>query len=411
MSKNDKPRLQKLETLLKEKFLTVENSQNNQAQKIISCPDLQVGLRDSNFPARGLVFPPKVAPASTVDKLYNQHGTLYFDGIPILSGAAGIADITGVTAGVGLTGGGTSGDVTVSVKYSGGGDVISSANDGTSITVNPANDRVLLLDNTDNTVKYVNIDQIAAATGDITAVTAGDGLLGGGASGDVTLSINDSVVATLTGSQFSGNVGIAGTLTVGDSTNNVPTTRTLDVYANVSGDYAAVIDNDNGSSGHGLKITGDGTGSGTRLFDVESASTTVVRVRGDGRVGIGKVTSLPSARLTVEGGAGDADIAIGSKIQHIGDSDTHIQFNDDEIILTAGNVAYVELGSNSILPGVDSAIDLGSEARRFANVYTGDLHLRNERGNWTIVEEAEYLTVINNLTKKKYKMLLEPIND
>jgi len=57
---------------------------------------------------------------------------------------------------------------------------------------------------------------IAAATGGdlgtITGVTAGTGLSGGGASGIVTLNIDNSVVATLTGSQFSGNVGVTGSI-------------------------------------------------------------------------------------------------------------------------------------------------------------------------------------------------------
>ena len=67
--------------------------------------------------------------------------------------------------------------------------------------------------------------------------------------------------------------------------------------------------------------------------------------------------------------------------------------------------------TGSILPGADNTYDLGASDRRFANVYTGDLHLRNERGNWTILEESDYLCVINNMTGKKYKMMLQPLDE
>jgi|TARA_R110000824_G_scaffold270552_1_gene459051 cytoskeletal protein CcmA (bactofilin family) len=64
-----------------------------------------------------------------------------------------------------------------------------------------------------------------------------------------------------------------------------------------------------------------------------------------------------------------------------------------------------------MLPVSDSTYNLGSASKRWANVYTGDLHLKNERGNWTIVEEEDYLCVINNITGKKFKMVLQEIED
>jgi hypothetical protein len=63
----------------------------------------------------------------------------------------------------------------------------------------------------------------------------------------------------------------------------------------------------------------------------------------------------------------------------------------------------------NIMPDADTTYNLGSDSNRWANIYTGDLHLRNDRGDWTIVEEIDYLCVVNNVTGKKYKMMLDPI--
>lgn len=65
--------------------------------------------------------------------------------------------------------------------------------------------------------------------------------------------------------------------------------------------------------------------------------------------------------------------------------------------------------TGNLLPDADNTLNLGSPTARFANVYTGDLHLRNERGDWTVVEEAEYLTLKNNRTNKTYKLLMEEV--
>ena len=61
----------------------------------------------------------------------------------------------------------------------------------------------------------------------------------------------------------------------------------------------------------------------------------------------------------------------------------------------------------SVLPSADSSFDLGSPSFRWANVYTGDLHLRNDRGDYTLIEEENFLTVRFNKTGKRYKFLLE----
>ena len=65
----------------------------------------------------------------------------------------------------------------------------------------------------------------------------------------------------------------------------------------------------------------------------------------------------------------------------------------------------------NLIPSGDNSIDLGSSQRQFKNIYTGDLHLKNERGNWTLVEERDYICVINNTTGKKYKMVLEELKE
>ena len=65
----------------------------------------------------------------------------------------------------------------------------------------------------------------------------------------------------------------------------------------------------------------------------------------------------------------------------------------------------------SIIPDADFTYTLGTSEKRWQHVYTGDLHLRNDRGDWTIVEEKDYLCVVNNITGKKYKMMLQPLDD
>ena len=133
-----------------------------------------------------------------------------------------------------------------------------------------------------------------------------------------------------------------GRLKIGDTN---PPQNALEVYADHTDEFAAVIDNDSSQNGHGLKVTSDGSGSGTNILDLESGSTTFFRARADGRVGIGKISSLPDAVLTVSSSNADSDIAIAHKIHHIGDSNTSISFDTDVISFVAGGGTELEIDS------------------------------------------------------------------
>jgi hypothetical protein len=63
--------------------------------------------------------------------------------------------------------------------------------------------------------------------------------------------------------------------------------------------------------------------------------------------------------------------------------------------------------ASDIIPDGNRTRNLGSDTARFANVYTGDLHLRNERGDYTLIEEEDCLTIRFNKTGKRYKFVLE----
>jgi len=65
--------------------------------------------------------------------------------------------------------------------------------------------------------------------------------------------------------------------------------------------------------------------------------------------------------------------------------------------------------ASDVLPDANGTRDMGSSALRWGQIWTSDLNLKNERGDWKVVEESDYLSLTNNLTGKKYKILMEEI--
>jgi len=178
-------------------------------------------------------------------------GDQVYDFVLGLGYTTNVGDITGVTAGTGLSGGGSSGSVTLNVsgltvsEFAGGsiqtGSEAFSDSDSVLMTAAAVQDKILSYGYT-------------TTTGDITGVTAGTGLSGGGASGSVTVNLDESHVRGL----LSGGTGI----TYNSSTGAISLTDT----GYVTGVTAGV-----GLSGGGTSGTVSLAFDGSELTDMTAA--------------------------------------------------------------------------------------------------------------------------------------------
>jgi len=86
----------------------------------------------------------------------------------------------------------------------------------------------------------------------------------------------------------------------------------------------------------------------------------------------------------------------------------------DKIANGAVTAAKISL-NNSLFPTDDDQFDIGSSSRRLANLYTrvittGDLNLKSEAGDWTVIEQDDFIKLRNNRTGKSFKIVMEAID-
>ena len=234
----------------------------------------------------------------------------------------------------------------------------------------------------------------------------------------------DGVKSTgiVTATSFDGAfAGAASSITV--ATEASDTTNYIVFVNDVNGDYAAKVNtalryDAQNSTLHATEFAG----SGLSLTDIPGSSIT-------GTLNATTVTLTETSTTNATHYITFADSLSGNEAIR---TDTSLQYNPSTNTLTAATFAGDATGltgtpsisvaaitaAGNIIPSAHSTYNLGSNAVRWNNIYTMDMHFSNKGsqndvdgtwGDWTLQEGDENIFMKNNRTGKKYKINLTEV--